>query len=120
MKLLGLLATLSMSFAAQAASFDSDKASTFVEKEICTNSVLSRLDDALGENYKLMMASDIGADARTAQKAEQKAWLGRRNKCADYSCIEKLYRARIDEMCEIPVISGVHPPCTLAETIESW
>lgn len=115
-----LLASLSMSFAAGAASFDCDKAATFVEKEICTNLVLSRLDDALGENYRFMIASDIGADTRVAQKAEQKAWLRRRNACTDYPCIEKLYRARIDQLCEVPVLTGVHPPCTLSEAIESW
>lgn len=120
MKPFALFAMLSMIGAAHAASFDCDKAGTFVEKEICTNLVLSRLDDALGENYTLMMASDIGADTRAAQKAEQKAWLGRRNRCTEYACIENAYRTRIDELCEVPVVSGVHPPCTLADSIESW
>ena len=120
MKLLVAVVALSMSFAAGAASFDCSKAGSFIEKEICTNLVLSQLDDALGENYKLMMASDVGADTRAAQKAEQKAWLGRRNQCTDYACIEKIYRERVDALCEVPVLTGPHPPCTLAESIESW
>lgn len=120
MKSLALAAMFSLSFTASAASFDCDKAATFVEKEICTNLVLSRLDDALGENYRMMMVSDIGADTQAAQKAEQKAWLGRRNRCTEYTCIEQVYRKRIDEICEVPVVSGPHPPCTLSENIESW
>lgn len=120
MKSLVLAATLLVSFAAPAASFDCDKASSFVEKEICTNLGLSRLDDALAENYRLMMASDIGADSRVAQKARQKAWLARRNMCTDYTCIEQVYRKRIDEACEVPVMTGAHPPCTISEAIDSW
>lgn len=120
MKSLAFVAVFCTSFMAQAASFDCAKAVTFVEKEICTNAVLSRLDDALGDNYRLMMASDIGADAVAEQKARQKAWLGRRNTCTDYSCIESAYRKRIDEMCEVPVLTGPHPPCTLSESVESW
>jgi uncharacterized protein len=119
-KSLGTLALLCTSLLAQAASFDCAKAATFVEKEICTNAVLSRLDDALGDNYRLMKASDIGADAQAEQKARQKAWLGRRNSCTEYACIESAYRTRIDEICEVPVLTGPHPACTLSASIESW
>jgi uncharacterized protein len=109
-----------LSGAASAASFDCDKAGTFVEKEICTNLVLSRLDDAMAENYALMMVSDVGDDTLAEQKAEQVAWLARRDACTDYACIEQAYRPRIDALCEVPVLSGPHPPCTLSESVESW
>lgn len=117
---IAMAALLCTSLVAQAASFDCAKAGTFVEKEICTNAVLSKLDDALGDNYRLMKASDIGADALAQQKARQKTWLARRNACTDYACIEAAYRERVDEICEVPVVTGPHPPCTLAESIESW
>jgi uncharacterized protein len=118
MKSLLLISALVASFSASATSFDCGKASTFVEKEICTNLLLSKLDDALSRNYQLMMASDIGADSRLEQKAVQKRWLQTRNRCTDYTCIEQAYRPRIDEICEYPVISGIHPDCTVAETID--
>jgi len=112
------IATLFASFTASAASFDCRKASTFVEKEICTNLVLSKLDDALADNYKMMLASDVGADTRVEQKAIQKAWMGARNKCTDYACIERAYRKRVDAICEIPVLEGPHPPCTMSENVD--
>ncbi len=99
-------------------SFDCGKASTFSEKEICTDTLLGKLDGALAENYKYMLASDIGDGARNDLKATQKKWLGERNKCADNQCLANAYRKRIDEVCEYPVISGVHPACTSSDEIK--
>lgn len=106
------------SCSASAASFDCRKAATFVEKEICTNLVLSKLDDTLADNYKMMLLAEVGADTRAAQKAIQKAWLRTRNACTDYACIEKNYRQRIDAICEVPVLEGPHPPCAMAESVD--
>ena len=50
---------------AHSASFDCTKASTFVEKAICSDPKLSRQDEVLGENYKYMSASNIGDLAGT-------------------------------------------------------
>ncbi|HEY4583595.1 MAG TPA: hypothetical protein VIG88_12170 [Lysobacter sp.] len=118
MKRLFAIAALFASTAAGAASFDCGKAGTFVEKEICTSLVLGRLDEALADNYRMMLASDIGADARAQEKARQKAWLAERNRCRDYACIERAYRRRVDAICEVPVLGGVHPPCTLSEDVD--
>ena len=118
MKQVLAIAAVFVCFTASAASFDCDKAATFVEKEICTNLVLSRLDDALADNYRMMLASDVGADTRVRQKALQKAWMAGRNRCTDYACIEQAYRGRVDAICEVPVLSGAHPPCTLSENVD--
>lgn len=99
-------------------SFDCGKASTFSEKAICTDTLLGKLDGALAENYKYMLASDIGDGARNDLKATQKKWLSERNKCADNQCLASAYRKRIDEVCEYPVISGVHPVCTSSDEIK--
>lgn len=99
-------------------SFDCAKASTFSEKAVCTDSLLGKLDGALAENYKYMLASDIGDGARNDLKTTQKQWLGERNKCADNQCLANAYRKRIDEVCEYPVISGVHPVCTSSDEIK--
>lgn len=99
-------------------SFDCAKASTFSEKAICTDILLGKLDGALGENYKYMLASDIGDGARNDLKVTQRKWLAERNKCTDNQCLASSYRKRIDEVCEYPVISGVHPVCTNSDEIK--
>ncbi|TZF82846.1 lysozyme inhibitor LprI family protein [Cognatilysobacter lacus] len=112
------IAALFASFTASAASFDCHEAATFVEKEICTNLVLSKLDDALADNYKLMLLAEVGDDTRVEQKAIQRAWLRVRNACTDYACIEKSYRKRVDAICDVPVLEGPHPPCAMAESVD--
>jgi uncharacterized protein len=66
----------------------------------------------------MMLVSEVGADTRIEQKAIQKAWLGARNKCTDYACIEQAYRKRIDAICEVPVLEGPYPPCAMAESVD--
>ncbi len=112
-----LLALLFSSSAVHAISFDCKKASTLVEKSICTDPFLGKLDDALSENYKYMFASDIGDGARKDLRTTQKKWLSERNNCINNKCLADAYRKRVDEICEYPVISGVHPICTNSEDI---
>jgi uncharacterized protein YecT (DUF1311 family) len=99
-------------------SFDCAKASTFAEKSICTDTLLGKFDGALAENYKYMLASDIGDGARNDLKATQRKWLLERNKCTDNQCLANAYRKRIDEVCEYPVVSGLHPDCTNSGAIK--
>lgn len=103
---------------AYAVSFDCAKAKTFVEKEICGNSLLGKLDDALSENYKYMLASNIGDGARKDLRATQKKWLSERNKCTNNKCLVDEYQKRVDEICDYPVISGAHPACTYSDDIK--
>jgi len=77
---------------AWAATFDCDKASTFVEKVICSDLRLTNLDDQLGRLYKDALAASSNSGAL---KAEQKAWLSSRNQCKDSDCIMKAYDDRI-------------------------
>jgi uncharacterized protein len=99
-------------------SFDCSKASTPVEKMICSDSLLGRLDVALTNNYKMMMAANIGDGAKQHLKTTQREWLTRRNGCADRDCLEAAYRSRIDEICDYPVVSGVHPMCSYSDDIK--
>jgi uncharacterized protein len=115
---IGSLILLSASVA-HSASFDCAKASTFVEKAICSDPKISRQDDVLGENYKYVSASNIGDGARKDLKATQRAWMAARNKCDNNECITNAYRKRIDEVCEYPVLSGAHPGCTSADDVEA-
>jgi uncharacterized protein len=86
---------------AWAATFDCDKASTFVEKVICSDLRLTNLDDQLARLYKDALAASSNSGAL---KAEQKAWLSSRNQCKDSDCIMKAYDDRIS------VLSAMSPP----------
>ncbi len=37
---------------------------------------------------------------------------------ADGACIEAAYRSRVDDVCDYPVISGIHPSCTSSDEIK--
>ncbi len=116
-KLSVLAIGVAMALNAHAASFDCSKASTYVEKEICNNERLSTLDEILAENYKFMLAANIGEGAVKDLRQTQKQWLKQRNRCATSDCIENAYLTRIDAVCDYPVISGIHPACTYADDI---
>ncbi|PFH29732.1 lysozyme inhibitor LprI family protein [Burkholderia sp. JKS000303] len=89
---------------ARAASFDCAKATTFVEREICGNPALSRLDDALAKDYQDVVY-DFGnwptEDPPEYRQfiASQKAWLKARNRCTTTQCLVDSYRKRIDVLC---------------------
>lgn len=100
-----------------ATSFDCAKAASFVEKAICSSVTLSKLDDALSENYQSMRTANIGDGASKDLQATQKKWLAERNRCTDEKCVARAYRRRIDEICEYPVLSGVHPGCISADDV---
>lgn len=112
------LGLLLWSWNVNAVSFDCNKASTLVEKEICSDTSLGKLDDALAQNYKHMLAANIGDGARKDLRATQKEWLSVRNKCANTACVVDAYRKRVDEVCEYPVIAGIHPVCVSSDEIE--
>lgn len=99
-----------------AASFDCNKAASFVEKAICSEPLLSKLDDALAQNYTAMLSADLGAPSGSLRK-EQLAWLAVRNRCKDVKCLVDAYRVRVDETCDYGVVSGVHPGCTPAADV---
>lgn len=102
-----------------AASFDCTKATTAVEKAICSDKRLGRLDEVLAQNYRAMSAANIGSGALNNLRSSQRSWLAIRNQCADANCIGKRYEERIDAVCsEFPVLNGVFPSCTSAAEVE--
>lgn len=94
-----------------AASFDCAKAVSPVEQMICSDRLLSRLDDALAENYKNMLSANFGGSKADLRRS-QRGWLAQRDKCRDSACLVDMYRLRVGETCEYGVVSGVHPGCT--------
>lgn len=81
---------------AQAASFDCRKAKTEVEKLICSNEELSKLDESLNEAYlRTLHRTDI----RQETIKSQRQWLEyERNACQDVVCIKNAYETRIREL----------------------
>ena len=80
---------------ARATSFDCAKAATSVERLICETRALARMDDELAEIY------EDGADReehRLAVRAAQRAWIVRRNRCADAECVGRIYELRIAQL----------------------
>lgn len=74
-------------------SFDCGKASTSVEKLICSNAELGSLDGELSKAYREMLQRPaFDADA---VRSEQRKWLLDRGKCADVICLTDMYKKRL-------------------------
>lgn len=71
-----------------AASFDCAKATSKVEKMICSDKELSKLDDQLAQTYKAEQMKTSSADQL---KVNQFNWIKTRNQCTDTSCIKTAY-----------------------------
>src|SRR5690349_14456577 len=78
---------------AGAQSFDCRKATTAVEKMICADADLSKLDDQMARAF---------TDARRnvgVNVIEQGAWLKNvRNRCANVGCLKDAYQGRIAQL----------------------
>jgi uncharacterized protein len=83
---------LVLSLTAHAASFDCAKAGTKVEKLICADAALSKLDEDLNVAYK---AAVQDKQQTGAIKQAQKRWMKERNSCADVACVKWLYEIRL-------------------------
>ncbi len=91
-----LLLLAALALPAQAASFDCAKASHAVEKLVCANPTLSKLDEDLAQAFKQRLALVLD---KTALRGQQKDWNGvLRSRCAK-GCpaaeIEQQYRDQI-------------------------
>lgn len=79
-------------------SFNCDAARTKVERLICSDSELSRLDQSMAVQYKRRLS--MGTDSATL-KSEQRQWLVTvRNRCLDKSCLILRYQERIQELLD--------------------
>ncbi|WMP16418.1 lysozyme inhibitor LprI family protein [Thiothrix lacustris] len=77
-------------------SFECDKASTFIEKTICSNQNLADIDNAMANLYKNALSGAVNPEKI---KKDQRAWLkNNRNKCSDTECLEREYSNRIEAL----------------------
>lgn len=93
--LLFALAVLFSPLAGHAASFDCTKDVSQVEKLICTEDELSRLDDELAAAYR---AASGAAGAADQVRRDQRQWLAVRNACGDRVCIKSAYDHRLADL----------------------
>jgi hypothetical protein len=94
-RLFAIIASLVI-FQANSASFDCTKATTSVEKMICSNSELSNLDIELSEVYRNAKHKKLAGN-------EQREWLKERNRCASKDCLLAIYKDRILELEDLIV-----------------
>jgi uncharacterized protein YecT (DUF1311 family) len=80
-----LILLAGFSSSSHAASFDCSLAKLKTEKMICSDRVLSALDENLAAVYS----------SQSADKASQRAWLKTRDKCDTTTCLIDMYRQRI-------------------------
>ena len=76
------------------ASFDCAKASTRVEKLICSDSELASLDIELANVYANTRNS-LDAGGKKALLNEQRKWIDEYNQCVDKSCVQQQMQERI-------------------------
>ena len=79
-----------------AASFDCAKASSEVEKLICSDAELSKLDESLSKAYLQALKR---TDIKKQTIESQRQWLkNERNACRNAECVKKAYEIRIKEL----------------------
>jgi len=100
-------AIVAIAFEARAASFDCAKASTAVEKLICSEAKLSELDSRLALAYRRALATPAVAQR---VKQDQRVWLADRNKCADAACLTNAYQRRLASL--EAAVSAPAPPAS--------
>lgn len=93
------------------ASFDCTKASNDVEKIICNTSYISDLDIRLGNEYRLLMSSEINSDIKSELLRSQREWLRDRNQCINTDCLIEKYTNRISELCVYSFNFSINPNC---------
>lgn len=78
------------------ASFDCSEAKTPIEKAICADPIVSKLDYELSDAYHEAIES---ADQPLTVKKSQKYWIAEiRQKCTSSQCLANAYRKRITEL----------------------
>lgn len=90
-----------------AQSFECAKTTTWVEGQICHSRELRTLDSALADGYRGVLASH-GPDPKIV-RADQRAWIKRRNMCKTEECLKNEYIQRIESICsDYPVATGLY------------
>ena len=87
-----ILVLVLTTFSLFGASFDCVKAKSDVEKAICQDEELSKLDEELNKVYTSFYF------LTKEMKTDQREWLKQRNQCQDTACIKEVYTARVNNL----------------------
>lgn len=79
---------------AYAASFDCGQAVNRVERHVCADLELSRMDDALAHEYQFAVKS-VAAEDLSHLRTSQQEWLRKRNGCKTRECLSVQYEQQI-------------------------
>jgi uncharacterized protein YecT (DUF1311 family) len=82
---------------ALAASFDCNKATTRVEKAVCSNPELSKLDEQLAKAYHDALAR-LSSKGQKETREYQRQWLKQLPGCQSDGCLEDFYEKRIEQL----------------------
>lgn len=82
---------------AHAASFDCAKAQSQVEKLICADVELSKLDEDMAAAYT--KSANVSGGAASIRQG-QKKWLKERNACVDAACVKNAYQSRAKTLAQ--------------------
>lgn len=107
------LSALVFSSSAFSASFDCAKATTNIEKMICSSTQLSELDSELSSIYKSAFAVDKSI------KQDQLIWIKERNKCSNVECLKEAYEDRFTALQKFVLNSGVSTEPAARDVINS-
>ena len=97
-RVLSVMALGAFSVSSHAASFDCQKAASFVEKAVCQDALLSALDEKLSAAFDKAISQSSNPNAL---KKQEMNWLKtKRGRCQDNACLEKVYSQRIVELSQ--------------------
>ncbi len=96
---LGVIISLAvLATSAHSTSFDCQKAQSYREITVCSDTELANLDDQLNAVYleKVGQAKASGSDVTLRQS--QRDWIKSANNCADSACLSQVYQDRISQL----------------------
>jgi uncharacterized protein len=99
-----LFVVLAAAGPAFAASFECQRNENRVERLICSDSVVSDLDEVMARFYAGAQGS-LKENA-TCLKTDQQEWVHRRDACRDVPCMDRVYRERLAELT--PLQPGIN------------
>jgi uncharacterized protein len=98
MRSIVILLTLALTTPSLAAGFDCRLAQVGVEKMICADAALSKLDDDVSSAYANALMQANSERGQIGIRMSQRQWLSGRDRCASRACIENAYSTRINQL----------------------
>lgn len=85
-----------------APSFNCENAGTAVEHSICGNDEIAGKDARLARIYLSMMRAEDDPEAKASLRADQRAFIERRDECSSDECLNDVYSNRLEDICAAP------------------